>query len=369
MRWFVLSTSDMASWLRFLKRINWQAFQQRRVGTILILGIFLSIISLSLLLFQALFPSASSLPQPLLPVVRISSQSLEPITPIFSYPGLDSRKVALGEKLFHETQLSHNNQISCASCHNLQQGGTDQLPHSVGINGQISFMNSPTVFNSGLNFKQFWDGRAATLEKQIDGPVLNPQEMGSTWTEVIAKLRTDQQYNQSFRQIYNSDIQPEMIKDAIATFERSLNTPNSRFDRLLKGEKLAITAAEKAGYALFKSYGCVACHQGVNMGGNMFQSMGVMADYFANRGHINQADYGRFNLTKDPRDRYVFKVPSLRNIALTAPYFHDGQIQTLPEAVKLMGKYQLGIDIPSQDVVLIWQFLQTLTGEYRGESL
>lgn len=293
----------------------------------------------------------------------------EPIKPIPAASSIDARKVALGEQLFHDKRLSKDNSLSCASCHNLSKGGVDGLASSIGIGGAKGPINAPTVFNSSLNFRQFWDGRAASLEEQAAGPVHNPKEMGSNWAEVLAKLASDEAFVGRFKAVYGDGLQAKNIQDAIATFERSLTTPNSRFDKYLKGEKSALSDTEVRGYQLFKAYGCVACHQGVNMGGNMFQTFGVMGDYFRNRGHVTDADLGRYNVTKSDADKHVFKVPSLRNVALTAPYFHDGSAATLNDAVEVMFRYQLGRAAPAHDKEAIVQFLQTLTGEYNGKPL
>src|SRR5579863_3389103 len=295
-------------------------------------------------------------------------QSNEPIQPIQALPDLDPRKVALGRKLFHDTRLSHNNQLSCASCHNLKTGGTDHQVRSTGINGAAGLINAPTVLNSGFNFSQFWDGRAPTLEKQVDGPLQSEIEMGSTWPEVIEKLKRSREYVQAFRQIYGDEIQGDQVRDSIAEFERSLSTPNSRFDRYLRHQPGALTSREEEGYKLFKSFGCASCHQGVNVGGNMYQKLGVMAPYFTDRGHITKADQGRFNVTGDQRDMYMFKVPSLRNVELTPPYFHDGSAETLADAVRMMAKYQLGRHLTDQEVESIVEFLKTLTGELNGKA-
>lgn len=292
----------------------------------------------------------------------------EPIAPIPLTIALDARKVALGRKLFHEPMLSHDRSISCASCHPLAQGGMDGLPRSLGIGHQVGAINAPTVFNSGLNFRQFWDGRADTLENQIDGPMQAPTEMGSTWDEILLRLRRDPAYTAAFAAIYPAGVQREHVKETIAEFERSLLTPNSRFDRYLRGEPDALTGEELAGYAKFKNYGCISCHQGVNVGANMFQRMGVIRDYFADRGNITKADYGRFNVTGNEADRFVFKVPGLRNVALTAPYFHDGSAATLTDAVGVMAKYQLGRPLPAEDIAEIVKFLHTLTGELEGKA-
>jgi cytochrome c peroxidase len=296
-------------------------------------------------------------------------ESNEPIRPIEALANLDPRKIHLGQKLFHDSRLSHNNQLSCATCHNLKTGGTDRKARSIGINGAVGIINAPTVLNSGFNFSQFWDGRQPTLEKQIDEPLQSKIEMSSTWPEVIEKLKSSPEYVAAFRQVYGDDIQSDHVKDSIAEFERSLSTPNSRFDRHLRHDTSALTSREREGYKLFKSFGCASCHQGVNVGGNMYQKLGVMAPYFTDRGDITPADRGRFNVTGDPRDMYMFKVPSLRNVELTPPYFHDGSAATLADAVRMMAKYQLGRHLTDQEVELIVDFLKTLTGELNGKPL
>ena len=293
----------------------------------------------------------------------------EPITPLPLKHDLNEAKILLGERLFHDPLLSHDNSISCSSCHSLTTGGTDQLVRSVGIAGKKGPVNAPTVFNSGLNFVQFWDGRAGTLEEQIDGPMSNPNEMGSNWDEVLQKLRASPAYLNRFAEIYPDGIHAANVRDAIATFERSLITPNSRFDRYLSGETSAMNAEEIEGYRLFKVYGCASCHQGVNAGGNLFQKFGVMSNYFAERGQITKADLGRSNVTNNEADRYVFKVPSLRNIAVTAPYFHDGSAATLENAVAIMSRYQLGRALTPAETDMIAKFLKTLSGEYKGKAL
>ena len=293
----------------------------------------------------------------------------EPIQPIPLEIRLDERKIALGGRLFHDARLSHDNTVNCAKCHSLSQGGVDNLPHSIGVNGAAGDVNSPTVYNSGFNFKQFWNGRAETLEDQVDGPTSNPKEMASNWPEIIGKLKEDKDYVLSFDQIYPDGITSKNTKDAIATFERRLITPNSRFDRYLRGDMDAIKQDEKEGYQLFKDLGCVVCHQGVNVGSNMFQTLGKFGNYFEDRGNIQKADWGRFNVTNNEKDRYKFKVPSLRNIELTAPYFHDSSQTTLKDAVQTMAKYQLGRLLSDEETDLIVKFLKTLTGEYEGNSL
>jgi cytochrome c peroxidase len=293
------------------------------------------------------------------PAIFHPPSSAEPISPIPHSLALDARKVRLGKRLFDDPRLSRDNSVACASCHRLDRAGADGAARSVGIGGQLTGRNSPTVFNAVFNFAQFWDGRAATLEDQIDGPLQNSKEMASNWPAVIAKLAGDAEYRQAFESIYG-EIKAEHVKNAIAEFERSLTTPDSRFDRYLQGERNALTAEEAKGYELFKSYGCVACHQGVNVGGNLYQRFGI---YVALPRPEEAQDLGRMAVTGELEDFLVFKVPGLRNVARTAPYFHDGSVSTLEQAVVLMGKYQLGVIIPHGDVQLIVQFLRTLTGE------
>ena len=300
----------------------------------------------------------------------IDTVSNEPIQPIPLKLELNQNKVKLGEKLFNEPKLSSTNKMSCVSCHNLNTGGTDRLAHSIGMSGTANSVNSPTVFNSGFHFKQNWDGRAETLEAQIDSILISNAVMGnSDWSKIVSKLKQNSDYISWFKQLYTDGINSDNIKDALATFERSLYTPNSRFDQFLRGDEKALTQEEKEGYSYFKAYGCVSCHQGMLLGGNMFQKFGLLGDYFGDRGNVNKEDFGRFNVTGDERDRYVFKVPSLRNVLLTSPYFHDGSAKTLEDAIKVMAKYQLGRQIPQEDIDLIIKFLSTLTGKYKGESL
>ena len=299
----------------------------------------------------------------------VPEESIEPIQPIDPLPNLSPKKIALGQKLFNDPRLSGDNQISCATCHSLQTGGTDRKARSRGIHGSVGIMNAPTVLNSGFNFSQFWDGRAETLEKQAAEPILAPGEMGSTWAEVIQKLNNSAQYVQDFREIYTDGIQSSNVVESIAEFERSLSTPNSRFDRYLRHDPNAITTREKEGYRLFKSFGCASCHQGVGVGGNMYQKMGVMVPYFNDAAPIKLADRGRFNVTGDPRDMHMFKVPSLRNVDLTPPYFHDGSAATLSDAVRMMAKYQLSHPLTDEEIESIVQFLRTLRGELDGKPL
>lgn len=288
--------------------------------------------------------------------------SREPIQPLRPIGGLDPRKVTLGRKLFLDPILSADDTISCAHCHDLATGGSDHRARSLGIKGAEGVIRAPTVYNAALNFAQFWDGRAAGLDEQVSGPVTNPVEMGSTWPDVVKALSADEAYAAAFRDIYAHPPDARSIGDAIATFERSLITVNSRFDAFLLGNG-TLSDDERKGYELFKSYGCASCHQGANVGGNMFEKFGFLGDYLSDRGHETQADQGRFNVTGREADRHVFKVPSLRMVASGGPYFHDGSAPDLETAVAVMGRYQLGREIPKRDIQHIVQFLMTLEGE------
>lgn len=293
----------------------------------------------------------------------------EPIFPVPDVTTTHPEQVELGRLLFNDVRLSMGNQLSCASCHSIFYGGADGQVVSTGINSKKGLINSPTVFNSSLQFRQFWNGRAETLLEQIDGPIANPKEMGSSWEEVLKKLEKDMFYVAQFNFLYRDGLTVSNIKQAIITFEKSLLTPNSRFDQYLRGNHNAITEDELKGYSLFKEYGCVSCHQGVAVGGNLFQKFGVFGDFFADRGYVTEADFGRFSVTKKEQDKFVFKVPPLRNVELTAPYLHDGSITSLEETVIIMMKYQLGLIPKQQNVYFIVQFLKTLTGKYQGKYL
>ena len=236
-------------------------------------------------------------------------------------------------------------------------------------------MNAPTVYNAVFNFAQFWDGRAATLADQAAGPPLNPVEMGcSSFDEIVARLSRDRAFVKAFKAAYPEGLSQATITDAIAQYERTLVTPNSPFDRYLKGDKTAMTADQIRGFELFKEYSCATCHAGVNMGGLSYELMGKRADYFKDRelqekSGLTDGDNGRWAQTGIERDRFRFRTPGLRNVALTYPYYHDGSVQTLEEAVEMMARYQVGEELTEEQVALITDFLQALTGEYKGETL
>ncbi|MBP1686146.1 MAG: cytochrome-c peroxidase [Deltaproteobacteria bacterium] len=292
------------------------------------------------------------------------------VQPLPNSVAVDARKADLGKRLYHDTRLSGDNTISCASCHALDKGGTDNAKVSTGIRGQLGGINAPTTYNALFQFKQFWDGRAGTLAEQAGGPPLNPVEMGSNWPEIIGKLEADEAFAREFRQAYPDGFSQQTITDAIAAFEQTLLTPDSRFDRFLLGQVNALTPEERRGWDLFRQHGCQTCHVGKLLGGQSFEIMGLRADYFKDRGTpLTDADKGRFNVTKNERDRHRLKVPTLRNVAKTAPYLHDGSAADLPAAVRAMARYQVGATLPEADVTAIAEFLESLTGTYQGKPL
>jgi cytochrome c peroxidase len=293
----------------------------------------------------------------------------EPLKPLPAVPQQNPLRVELGRQLFNEPRLSVNNSLSCADCHRLASGGADNKPFSIGFNGQPVAINTPSVFNASLNFRQFWNGRADTLETQVHDVVQSPSEMGSNWEHVVQTLSTDATYKAAFAKAYADGVSMINVQNALASYERTLISGNSRFDQYLLGNTDILTLDEKYGYQRFKDYGCITCHQGVNIGGNMFQKFGVMGDYFKARGNPVESDLGRYLVTKDEEDRNVFKVPSLRNVAVTAPYFHDASAKTLEDAVDVMFKFQLGRVPSDDDQHLIILFFKTLTGEWEGKPL
>ncbi|WP_374483625.1 cytochrome-c peroxidase [Zoogloea sp.] len=283
----------------------------------------------------------------------------EPIQPIAPPKVTNPAAVELGKTLFFDPRLSKSGAISCNSCHNLSAGGSDNLKSSIGHGWQKGPINSPTVLNARYNLAQFWDGRAADLKAQAGGPIANPGEMAFSHELAVNTLKTIPGYVTAFRKAFGSDeINVDRITGAIAAFEETLVTPNSRFDQWLKGNKKALNAEELAGYKLFKDSGCVACHNGPAVGGNSFQKMGVVEAYKA-----NSPAEGRITVTGKDADRFLFKVPTLRNVELTYPYFHDGGAATLGEAVDTMGRLQLGRKFSAEENARIVAFLKTLTGQ------
>jgi len=279
------------------------------------------------------------------------------VTPIPLDISFDTKKALLGKKLFFDTRLSKDNSLSCASCHQLPGGGADALALSFGVDGAVGTMNSPSVLNSVFNFVQFWDGRADTLEDQALGPIENPLEMANTIQNVVKMAEDDPFYKKEFSIIYTDGVNAKNILNAIAEFERALTTPNSKFDKYLRGDKKALNSQEIRGWKRFNDLGCISCHNGVNIGANMYQKSGIIVAI------KDKESLGRYNITKRDVDKFVFKVPSLRNIELTAPYFHNGSTDTLENAIYKMGYYQLGISIDGEDIQDIQAFLKTLTGQ------
>lgn len=298
-------------------------------------------------------------------------RAAEPVRPIDLSADIDEAKAALGFTLFHDPRLSVDNTVSCATCHALETAGVDNHQYSHGVDDQLGGVNAPTVYNAVYNFVQFWDGRAKTLADQAAGPPLNPVEMASTsFDEIIAKLKADKSFAKAFNAVYPDGITEANITDAIEEFERTLITPNSRFDKWLRGDDSAITSDELAGYELFKTYDCATCHVGPNLGGQSYELMGLRRHYFADRGmELTNEDNGRYKETQQERDRHRFKVPGLRNVEHTWPYYHDGTRHTLEEAVRDMGLYQSGVELTDVEVARITSFLKTLTGEYNGVLL
>ena len=291
-------------------------------------------------------------------IAQAADNSLyQPIAPPKS---VDLGKVELGKKLYFDPRLSKSGFISCNSCHNLHMGGTDNLKTSIGDHWQQGPINSPTVLNSSLNLAQFWDGRAADLKEQAGGPIANPGEMAFTHTLAIDVLSSIPGYVREFKMVFGQEqINIDQVTSAIAEFEKTLVTPNSKFDRWLLGEKTALNDQELRGHKLFNDSGCVACHNGPALGGNSFQKMGLVEPYGGNKKGVD----GRAAVTGKDEDRLNFKVPTLRNVELTYPYFHDGEADTLTQAVDIMGRLQLGRKFSEQENADVVAFLKTLTGD------
>ncbi|WP_227657391.1 cytochrome-c peroxidase [Candidatus Magnetaquicoccus inordinatus] len=292
----------------------------------------------------------------------------EPVQPLPTCTQLSLAKVQLGRILFQDPRLSFNDSRSCASCHPLERWGSDNLPLSQRADGSLTELNTPTVYNVRYQIAQFWNGRVRTLEEQAEEAIRI--EMNKSWPELEQKLAADSFYREAFARIYHGKVQAVHIQNALAEFVRSLVLANSRFDRYLRGEKEAISQLEREGYQLFKEIGCASCHQGVNLGGNLYQKSGIFLDrrreggwQWAEHSHETQ---DRFRVTGNDEDRQVFKVPSLRLVTRSAPYFHDGSVPTLEEAVHRMARMQLGRTLSRTDVAKLLAFLATLEGSLAG---
>jgi cytochrome c peroxidase len=274
-------------------------------------------------------------------------------------------RIAIGEQLFGDTRLSRDRTHACTTCHPLDRGGVDGLRAAQRPTAGPPLRNTPTIFNAALNASLNWDGVTSRLDDHTDRVITGL--MGLQWPVLLSRLEKDPAYATAFRTAYDDGLTRSTVIDAIVVFERTLLTPNARFDAFLRGDEGALSAREREGYRRFKSYGCASCHQGVNIGGNLYERFGVFEPLEALA--AKDGDLGRLRITKVPRDERVFRVPSLRNVAVTAPYFHDGRASTLDEAVETMGRYQLGRVLDQLDAQLLVDFLRTLTGEYRGRPL
>lgn len=329
------------------------------------LGIVVSLLGL----WESGWQGKPGLEPPAVTAEEVLPETQEPLVPLPLHVPVDAAKVALGERLFRDVRLSGRNTMACTTCHQLEHGGGDGLPQSMAATGTRLPRNTPTIFNVSFNAALNWDGVAQTLEPHIERVLLSPTLMHNTWPALLAKTQAIPEYRAAFAALYSGRLAREHVLDVLATYERSLVTPNSRFDRFLRNDPQALSAVERRGYDIFKAYGCVACHQGINVGGSMFQKFGIFQEAPAPHDATRPIDLGRFLLTQVPRDREVFRVPSLRNVAVTAPYFHDGRTATLEAAVAIMARVQLGRTLSPQDIDAIVQFLHTLTGEYQGRSL
>jgi len=301
--------------------------------------------------------------------VEFDSLGEQPIEPLPLTVDFDVAQAALGEILFAEPRLSGDSKVACTDCHHAEHGWADDQPHSRIVGRPESPVNVPTMYNVRFLYKLSWGGKYESLEAHIDALMTNPKIMASSWEIATQHLSELSSYRQLFAAVFRDGLTPSNLRRAILDYERSLVTPNAPFDRYLRGNAQAVSPEAKQGYALFKSYGCASCHQGMAIGGNVFERFGVLRNFFDDRGHFDNADLGRFNITKREQDRFVFRVPSLRNVALTAPYFHDGSAATLEDAVTTMASYQLGRDLSEPDRSAVVAFLRSLTGEYRGNSL
>lgn len=301
-----------------------------------------------------------------------AQHALQPIPDSLS---TDIRKVTLGRKMYNEARISLDGTLSCATCHVIDKGGADSrgTRTSEGINGQFGGINAPTVLNAAFNVEQFWNGRAHTLADQAAGPPVNPVEMGDqTWEQICERLKEDASLVAEFQSIYPEGITQATVTDAIAEYEKTLITPNDRLDQMLKGDENALTEEEKKGLAAFMDNSCAVCHVGKTLGGQSFETLGIYEDYYAAREQsnpdivYNDDDKGLAGFTGDTADLHRFKVPGLRNISKTSPYFHDGTQATIEDAVRAMFRFELGVkEAPESDVASISAFLRTLDGEIK----
>ena len=290
--------------------------------------------------------TAAAAPESQTPAIQAPAEK-EPITPVPLPPAADPLRLALGERLFADPRLSHDGSLTCSSCHDIHSNGADGKKQRIARDGSRMPFNTLTVFNAALSFRLNWEGNLRTLETQTESSLENAANLATTANEVLKKLDADPEVVRQFTRAYGHRPDRTSLLDAIATYERSLVTPGSRFDRWLEGDTAALSAEEQHGYQLFKSLGCVSCHQGVNIGGNLFERHGI------------------FHPLASPKPE-ILRVPSLRNVATTPPYFHDGSAPTLRKAVRKMAIAQLDETLSDQQIEAIVAFLNTLTGTYRG---
>jgi len=271
------------------------------------------------------------------------------------------KKQKLGKSLFFDPNLSSNKAVSCAHCHSFSFGGTDNLEVSYGVNARKGNINSPTIFNTRYNICQGWLGQYMTIKERTKAAFLNRLEMDGDFNKAIKYIESNEKLTTQFQDVY-AGISAENIIESISYYVSNLTTPNSKFDKYINGDDKVYSQIEKQGYKLFKNYGCVSCHNGINVGGSMYQKFGLF-----NEDKITRYDNGRFFITKKEYDKYVYRVPGLRNVANTFPYFHHGKVNTLQDAIRLMGMYQLGVSIPQDDIIKIEMFLKTLNGDVPSE--
>lgn len=276
---------------------------------------------------------------------------------------LDASSVALGEKLFRDKNFSKNQSQACITCHEIDLEQQSHRKTYQGFNKVVGMLNTPTVYNARYNFKQFWNGRVKTLEEAIDDHVSDNSIFNNDWESIISRLKKIPDYVKAFNNSFNNGITQSNIETSLKNYMYSLITPNAPFDLYLQGNEKAISKSALKGYEIFKEYGCISCHQGINIGGNLYQKMGIYKNYFENKEFISQADLGLYNVTGNNNDKFVFKVPSLRNVARTSPYLHDGSAEDLKAAIKIMAEYQVGRPMDDEDIGYVIEFLNTLNGE------
>ncbi|NOZ47030.1 MAG: cytochrome-c peroxidase [Chlorobi bacterium] len=298
------------------------------------------------------------------------AKTIMPALPVVNITPKDEALITLGKSLYFDTRLSLNNTISCNSCHNLSTYGVDNNSLSFGVGGKLGVRNSPTVLNAFLHISQFWDGREPDVEAQAKGPVLNPVEMAMHDSiMVVDRISSIPGYNSTFEKTFGeTGVTYDKIAKAIGAFERTLVTP-SPYDEFINGNGNALTAAEKKGLETFINAGCITCHISTTIGGNMFQKFGLVKQPYWEYTKSEKIDNGRFDVTKNENDKYFFKVPSLRNIVHTYPYFHDGSVWDLKEAVKIMALLELGKELNNEETESIVTFLNALTGEIPKSAL